>query len=55
MQPYAAQPTTAAALEARGAEQCMAALVAVLAAGNPSDWLMLGLQTEGFQVGRGEP
>jgi hypothetical protein len=51
MQPYASSPAAAAALEAAG-PAAVPGLVAVLAAGDPTDWPMLPHEVEGYKVGR---
>jgi hypothetical protein len=50
MQPYASHPSAAAALEAAG-PAAVAALMAVLAAGDPTDWPMLPHEVDGYKVG----
>uniref|UniRef100_A0A383VSG5 Uncharacterized protein n=1 Tax=Tetradesmus obliquus TaxID=3088 RepID=A0A383VSG5_TETOB len=49
MQPYAATPAAAAALEAAG-PGAAAALLAVLAAGDATDWPMLPHEVDGYKV-----
>jgi hypothetical protein len=49
MQPYAGHPSAAAALEAAG-PGAVAALMAVLAAGDPTDWPMLPHEVDGYRV-----
>ncbi|WIA32941.1 hypothetical protein OEZ86_006108 [Tetradesmus obliquus] len=49
MQPYAATPAAAAALEAAG-PSAAAALLAVLAAGDATDWPMLPHEVDGYKV-----
>jgi hypothetical protein len=49
MQPYAHLPSAAAALEAAG-PAAVPALMAVLAAGDPTDWPMLPHEVEGYKV-----
>jgi nitrate reductase cytochrome c-type subunit len=49
MQPYASTPSAAAALEAAG-PTAIAALMAVLAAGDPTDWPMLPHEVDGYKV-----
>jgi hypothetical protein len=49
MQPYASHPSAAAALEAAG-PGAVAALMAVLAAGDPTDWPMLPYEVDGYKV-----